>query len=349
MATSSTSTSSRTATASRPRAARRRRPPPRWEGLDVARGLAVVLAAVLVVGALLAPEALGPTAWRGLTLVDLLPGLFLVIAGAGAGWRHDSGVTWTPRRRWRRAGVLVAAGALVAVARADAEPARLAADELLRLAAATGLAAVARRLPGWLLVPLTGALLLAPAALVTGDPLGRGLPGVEPARGWVLEAALGLPTGEVPVVSLPAAVALVLIGHGLGTWAHRRPPGPATGAAFATVGVWCLLATIVVGQVVAPVPRLLDLPVAAAATGLAALVLAAGHLAAAWDGLPGLGAVGRVALPLVVAGTVALATIPVDALPTLPALAALTAGGAVAAAAVAIARLLDRPGWTLRA
>jgi hypothetical protein len=315
----------------------------------VARGLTVVLAAVLAVGALLAPEALGPTAWRGLTVIDLVPGLFLVVAGAGAGWRHDSGVTWSPRRRWRRAVVILAAGALVVVARADAEPMRLAADELLLLAAATGLAAVARRLPGWLLVPVAGALLLVPAAVVTGDPLGRGLAGVEPARGWALEAALGLPSGGVPVVALPAAVALVLIGHALGTWAHRRPPGPATAAALGTVGFWCLLATIVVGQVVAPVPVLLDLPVATAATGVAALVLAAGHLAATWGGLPGVGAVGRVALPLVLTGTVALALIPAGDLPTLPVSAALTAGGAVAAAAVAVARGLDRLRWTLRA
>lgn len=341
-------TTAATTRTTRPRTGRRRRPPARWDGLDVARGIAVLLATVLVTGALLGPEALSPTAWRGLSLTDTLPGLFLVIAGAGAGWRHDSAASWSSRRRWRRAGVLLLAGGLVTVARAQAEPARLVADELLRLGAATGLAAIALRLPRWLLVPLSGLLLLAPAAAVAGDPIGRGVGGTDPAAAWALESALGLPTGGVPLVSLPAAVALVLIGHALGVWAHRRPPGPATGAALGTVGVWCLVATVVTAQIVAPVPVLLDLPVAAASTGLAGLVLAAGHLATTWGGgAPGLAATGPVALPLVVTGTVAVALVPTSALPELPTLAALTAGGAVAAAALAVGRALDR--WPLRA
>lgn len=316
----------------------------------MARGLTVLVAATLAVGALLAPETLGPTPWRGLTSFDLVPGLFLVVAGAGAGWRHDAGGVWSTRRRWRRAALLVAGGALVAVARADAEPARLAADELLLLAAATGLAALLLQLPRWLLTPLTAGLLFVPTAIATGHPLGHGLAGLDPAAGWQLEAALGLPAGGRPLASLPAAVALVLVGHALGTWAHRRPPGPATGAALATVGVWCLVATVVTGQVVAPVPVLLTLPVATGAAGLASLVLAAGHLAAVWGGGgPGPAAVGRAALPLVVTGTVSLALVPADAVPTLPTIAALTAGGAVAAASLGVARRLDRPGWTLRA
>lgn len=312
--------------------------------------MSVVLATVLVVAGLLAPEALTPTAWRGLSLLDPIAGLFLVVAGAGAGWRHDVGVTWTPSRRWRRAGVLLVAAAAVTVARAQAEPARLVADELLRLAAATASADLARRLPWWVLTPLTAGLVLLPAALVAGDPLGRGLGAVDPTLAWTVESTLGLPVGGVPLLSLPAAVALVLVGHGLGTWAHRRPPGPATGAAFATVGVWCLVATVASAQLATPVPLLLTLPVALACTGVAALVLAVGHLTTAWgEGAPGLTAVGRTALPVVALGAVAVALVPADALPALPVLAALTAGGAVAAGVVALARRLDRPGWTLRA
>ncbi|WP_052664728.1 heparan-alpha-glucosaminide N-acetyltransferase domain-containing protein [Nitriliruptor alkaliphilus] len=341
-------TTAATSRTTRPRNGRRRRPPARWDGLDVARGIAVLLATVLVVGALLGPEALGPTSWRGLAPVDTLPGLFLVLAGAGSGWRHDSGGSWSSRRRWRRAGVLLLLGGLVVVARAEADPARLALDELLRLAAATGLAAIALRLPRWLLVPVTGLLLLVPAVAVTGDPIGRGVDAIDPATAWALESALGLPSGGVPLVSLPAAVALVLIGHALGVWAHRRPPGPATGAALGTVGVWAMVATVVTAQVVAPVPALLALPAATAATGVASFVLAAGHLAATWGGgAPGLAATGRVALPLVATGTVAVALIARSALLDLPALAALTAGGAVAAAALAVGRRLDR--WPLRA
>jgi hypothetical protein len=84
----------------------------------------------------------------------------------------------------------------------------------------------------------------------------------------------------VPVASLPAAVALVLLGHTFGVWARRRPPGPATGAAFATVGLWCLVAMVVAAQVIVPVPALLTLPVALAGAGVGATVLGVGHLAA---------------------------------------------------------------------
>jgi hypothetical protein len=338
----STSRTGRTTSTSR-RTGRGRRVPLRWPGLDVARGIVVLAAAVLGTGALLAPAALGPTAWWGIGLLDLLPAVFLVVAGAGAGWRHEDGVAWTTRRRWRRAGVLVAAGLAVAVARAGADPSHLAADELLRLAAATGLAALALRLPGWVLTPVAAGLLLVPAAVVTGDPAGRGMTGVDPAAGWATEVALGLPAGGVPLVSLPAAVALVLIGHALGVWARRRPPGPATAGALATVGAWSLVATIAAAQVSSPVPVLLSLPAALAGTGVAATVLAAGHLGAVTgDGAPSLEAVGRVALPLVLVGTVAVALVDADALPELPVVAALTAGGVVAAGAVGVARLLGR-------
>jgi hypothetical protein len=161
---------------------------------------------------------------------------------------------------------------------------------------------------------------------------------------------LGLPVGGVPLLSLPAAVGLVLVGHALGVWARRRPPGPATGAALATLGVWCLVACVIAAQLIASVPALLTLPVALAATGLATVVLAVGHLAAGWaGGAPGLAAVGRVALPLVLTGTLAVAVLPAEALPQLPVLAALTAGGALVAVAVPLARVLDGWGRSLRA
>lgn len=397
-AASGRAASTRSATHVNVRTGRVRKPPARWHGLDVARGLAVGLATTLVVGAVLAPRTLGPVAWWGLSPVDLVPGVFLVVAGAGAGWRHDHEVAWTTRRRWRRTGVLVAAGVAVAVARAGGEPARLAAEELLRLGAATGIAAVALRLPRWVLAPAAVMFALVPGAVVAGDPLGRGLSGVDPARGWALEALVGLPTGGVPIVSLPGAVALVLLGHAFGVWARRRPPGPATGAAVATVGLWCFVAMVGAAQVSAPVPAILSLSASLAAAGLGAIVLACGQLAAVLGeggdgagstagsragsragcragsgagsggggrsrsgagagsrsrrasgpmGAPGLAAVGRVALPLVVLGTVAVALVDVDVLPELPALSAVTAGGLLAAAAIPVARVLDR--WPLRA
>jgi hypothetical protein len=328
---------------------RRRKRTARWDGLDVARGMTVAVAAVLVTGALLAPDPLGPTPWVGLGPVDLVPGAFLVVAGAGVGWSRDAGVVW-PAVRWRRrVTLLVLAGAAVAVTRAGADPAALAADELVRLAAATGLAVAALRWRPVVVVPLTALLALAPGAIVAGDPIGRGVRVVDPARAWALERAVGLPEGGVPLVSLPGAVALVLVGVAFGTWAHRRPPGPATAGALATVAIWCLAGTVVVGQVLGPTPPVLDLPVVLGGVTVGALLLAAGHLVAATGGGQALAALGRTALPVVLVGTLVVAVLPVERLPVLPAAAALTAGGVVAAGAIAAGRRLDATRWTLRA
>jgi predicted acyltransferase len=308
---------------------------------------------VLLTGAALAPTSLGPTPWVGVGPVDLVPSAFLVVAGAGLGWSRDTGVVW-PAARWRRrAAVLVAAGALVVVARAGAAtgpfPAALAADELLRLLVATAIATGLLRLRAVLLVPLVGLLALAPGAIVAGDPLGRGVRTVDPSAAWTIERAVGLPEGGVPLVSLPGAVALVLAGAAFGVWAHRRPPGPATGAALATVGVWCLAGTVVLGQVLGPTPRVLDLPVALASVGLGALLLAAGHLVVAAGAGEALGALGRTTLPVVLVGTLALALLTTTPLLALPPVAALTAGGVVAAGGVAVGRRLDATRWTVRA
>jgi predicted acyltransferase len=343
-------TASRTTTG-RTTTGRRRRPAARWDGLDVARGLTVAVAAVLLTGAVLAPTSLGPTPWVGLGPVDLVPGAFLVVAGAGIGWSRDAGVVWTAPRWRRRSLVLVGAGALVVVVRAAVTtgplPAALAADELLRLLAATAIATGLLRLRAVLLVPLVGLLALLPGALVAGDPLGRGVRTAAPAAAWTLERAVGLPEGGVPFVSLPGAVVLVLAGAAFGVWAHRRPPGPATGAALATVGVWCLAGTVVVGQVLGPTPPVLDLPVALAAVGLGALLLAAGHLVATAGAGEALAALGRTALPVVLVGTLAL--LATTSPPVLPPAAALTAGGVVAAGAIAIGRRLDATRGRFRA
>lgn len=309
-----------------------------------------MLAAVVIgVGALLAPAALGPTTWLGIGAADLLPGTFLVVAGAGIGWRHDTGRRWPPARRWRRAGVLLVFGAGIAVARAGGDPGALAIDELLRLAGAGAIASLVLRWRAVLVVPLAGLLAVAPAALVAGDPFGRGLRRADPAEAWWLEGTLGLPGGGVPLLSLAPAVALVLAGAAFGIWAHRRPPGPATAAALGTVGAWCLIGTIIVGQLVPPVPVLLDLPVALTAAGCGALALAAGHLAAGRGAAPGLASVGRTALPIVVTGTLVLAFVPTTAAPDLPTAAALTAGGVAAWGALVAGRRLDATRWVLRA
>jgi predicted acyltransferase len=325
--------------------------------LDVARGLTVAVAAVLLTGAVLAPTPLGPTPWVGIGPVDLVPGAFLVVAGAGLGWSRDAGVVWSAPRWRRRVTVLLLAGALVVVARAGAATvpldvglsSGLAADELLRLLVATAIAVGLLRLRAGLLVPLVGLLTLAAGAIVAGDPLGRGVRTVDPSAAWAIERAVGLPEGGVPFVSLLPAAALVLAGAALGTWAHRRPPGPATGGALATVGVWCLAGTVVVGQVLGPTPRVLDLPVVLASVAAGALLLAAGHLVAAAGAGQALGALGRTALPVVLVGTSALALLTTTSLPVLPAAAALTAGGVVAAGAVAAGVRLDATRWTFRA
>jgi hypothetical protein len=299
----------------------------------------VLVAVALGVAGLLAPDQLGPTTWRGLTVTDLVPGAFLVIAGAATGWRHDEDRAWTPRRRVRRAAVLVACGLLVAAARAGGDVGGLVPEELLRLAVATGIAASAVRwLPGWVLGPATVGLLLAPATLAGGGVLGRGLRALDLEAGWRTETLLGLPTDGVPAVSLAGAVGLVLVGHAGGTWIRRRPPGPASGVAVLTVGVWCAVGAVIVAQLRAPVPALLDLPVALGATALACLLVGLGHLAVQLTGgAPLLVAVGRTAIVPTTVGAGVLGAVTLGwALPltTLPALPAVTAG-VVAAATVA--------------
>ncbi|MTV24721.1 hypothetical protein FTX61_04700 [Nitriliruptoraceae bacterium ZYF776] len=338
----------RSGTGATAKAARRRRPPTRWVGLDVARGTVVLLAVVLGVAAWLAPTAFTAPSWQGLGPVELVPGAFLVLAGVTGGWRADAGAAWTPRRRWQRGAILVTAGMAVAIARAGGELALLGAEELLRLAAATGLAAwLAARHP---VIPfvVAPALLLAPAAIVTGDPLGRGLRGLEASAAFPVESALGLPGTSVAALSMFAATGLVLVGHGLGRWMHRRPPGPASGGALLTVAGWATVGTVAAAQVIAPVPSLLTLPVAAGSLGLAALTLGVGHLAVAAQ-LPvgAVAATGRVALVPATAGAVLGALLPAAGV-ALPPVAAATAGGLVAAAVGLLAlHLLDR--WPLRA
>jgi predicted acyltransferase len=333
------------------RAARVRAPirTARWDGLDVARGLTVATAAVLVAAGVLAPTPLGPATWVGLGPVDLVPGLFLVLAGAGLGWTRDTGRIWDAARWRRRAAVLIPLGAAVAFVRAGGDPAAVGLEELLRLLAATALATLVLRWRTAVVAPVTVLLALLPGALVTGEPTGRLIRTVEPDAAWVVERALGLPTGGVPLASLPGAVALVLVGAALGTWAHRRPPGPATAGALSTVGLWCLAATVVVGQVLGPTPRVLDLPVVLGVVGVASLLLGGGHLLAAGGGGASLGALGRTALPVVWVGAAALALLPTTSLLALPVTAALTAGGVVAAGALAAGRRLDATGWRLRA
>ncbi len=310
-----------------------------------------MLAAVVIgAGALLAPAALGPTVWLGLGAADLVPGAFLVVAGAGIGWRHDTDRRWPPARRWRRAGVLVVLGTGIAVARAGGDPGALAIDELLRLWPQPG------RSRAWCSGGARWSSSRSPVCWrshpprwspVTRSAAGSGGPTRQP-RG-ALEGTLGLPGGGVPLLSLAPAVALCLAGAAFGIWAHRRPPGPAppppsgpsAGGAWSARSSWA--------SVVPPVPVLLDLPVALAAVGCAALALAAGHLAAHWGAAPGLAAVGRTALPIVVTGTFALAFVPPSVVPDLPTAAALTAGGVAAWAALLAGRHLDATRWVLRA
>lgn len=305
---------------------------------------------------MLAPDALGTTAWRGLGPVDVVPGAALVLAGAGTGWRHDAGVTWSTGRRWRRAGILVVAGAVIATARTWGTGEVAGPDELLRLAAATGLAAGLVRLPVWLLAPATVGLLAAPATLVGAGALGRGLGTLPPEAGWSAEAALGLPATGVPLASLPAAIGLVLVGHGLGVWLHRRPAGPASGALLLTLAVWCAVIAVVAAQLRPPIPALLDLTVALAATTTALALTAVGHLVAVTaarrgDGPGTLVAVGRTAIVPVTIGAVAVGVVNTAAAPlaTLPVGSALTVGAVTAAATAAGCRALHAWRGPLRA
>lgn len=330
-------------------ARRGRGKPERWVGLDVARGAAVLLGAALAVAAWIEPTAFTAPSWRGIGALDLVPAAFLVLAGVTAGWRADAGFAWTRRRRWQRGALLVGAGVVVAVAHSGGEVAALGPEELLRLAAATGAAAwLASRHP---VVPVLVApvLLLAPAAALTGDALGRALRRIEPGSVQLADGALGGPSPRVSVLSLLAATGLVLAGIAIGRWMHRRPRGPASGAALLTVAGWTALATVGTAQVVTPVPSLLTLPVATGGLAVACALLGTGHLAVLAQ-LPvgAAAATGRVALVPTAVGSVLVALLPAGLAPPLPALAALTLGGLAAAVVAVLAQhLLDR--WPLRA
>lgn len=311
-------------------------------GLDAARGLTVLVATVLLVAAWAGADV-GPTVAVGLGPTDLVAPAFLVLAGVGIGWRRETaGPQRAAPRARRRALLLVLAGAVVVAARSAGDPAALAADELWRLAAATGLAAWLLRAPRAVAVALTPLLLALPAVLIGAGPTGRGLRALPPTATWRLEEALGLPTGGVPLASLPAAVGMVLVGVGLGTWMARRPGGPASAGALLTVAIWAAGVTLVVGQFRAPVPALLDLTVAVAGIGAGCLVLAAGHLVAhLGEGtlLEAVSvAVGRTALPFVAVGAALLALVARVPSPGLPSLAAVTTGGLVATVVAVLAR-----------
>lgn len=308
----------------------------RWVGLDAARGLLVLAATVTLVAAWAGASGLAPTVRAGLGLTDVVVAAFLVVAGIGIGWRrvHGDRVRPAPRAR-RRALLLTLAGGAVVVARSRWHLETVGPDELWRLAAATGLAGLLMRAPRLLVVALTPVLLAAPAVLAGGGLAGRGLRTLPREAAWSLEQLVGAPTGGLPLASLPAAVGLVLVGVAIGTWMARRPAGPASAGALLTVAVWAAGATLALGQLRAPWPVLLDLPVAVAAVATACVTVALGHLVihlgpGTWLESVSV-AVGRTAIVWVTGGAVLLAVV-VRAVPSpgLPDAAAVTAGAVVA-------------------
>lgn len=325
----------------------------------VALAVAGLLGGDRIVGAgglhgLLGLPATAGTAAVGLGVGDLVPVVLAVLAGAGDGWRRADGRTWTPRRRWRRGAVLVAAGAgsvavLAGAGLARGELAGLAPDAIWRLALALGLVAALWRLPGWLLAPVAVSAAAAPAALAGAGVAGRAVRHAEP---WTLEAALGVARTGVPATSLPGVVAAVLAGVGLGVWVRRRPDGPASAGALATVAVWAAGVTLVVGQLRPPVPVLVDLPVVTAALTVTCVLLAVGHLVVRLPAAPAVdavAAVGRTALVWTATGAAGLLLAAPHATLQLPAGAALTAGGVVAVGVAAAALRLERLAGPLRA
>lgn len=315
----------------------------------------MLAATVLVVASRAAPPgALGAGDGIGLGALDLVPGVLLVLAGVAIGWRRETAGPHRPApRARRRALLLVLAGLAVVAARAGGEVTAATPDEILRLAAATGLAALVLRGPRWLPAALIVPLLAAPAPLAGGGALGRSLRAGGGQASWQLEAALGLPTGGVPLASLPAAVALVLLGVGTGAWMARRPEGPASAGALLTVALWSGLGVLLVGQLRAPVPALLDLPVALAAFAAACVLLAAGHLAVHLGAGTSVElltvAVGRTAIVWTVGGAALLGLTAAVPAPQLPVAAALTWGGIVAAGVAAGARRLTERVEAVRA
>lgn len=355
----------------------------RLASVDVLRGLAVVVSAVVLaaVAPATVPPWARPSAWHGYALADLVLPAFLLTAGVSlalAEVRHGTLAPWRRGLRViRRVAVLLALGlGLSWLADPDLETLRWT-GLLQRMAAATLLAwlvsLASRRVQIVTIVTVVAGWWFA---LERVSVPGLGRPAVAPdanlAR-WVDLEVLGAahttgPTDPLGLLTtLPAAV-VVLAGVLTGRWLRDRPLGPATAAALALSGAWLSVVAIAAAQVTPLNATLWSPPFVLFATGAALAALAVTYLAV--EVLPGqlalgpLQSLGRNALVAyaVVAAPVAFLSRPgtggtsawnraVDGFfgPLFGEWSGVVIGLGLVACALWLTRRLDRLGWTLRA
>lgn len=279
--------------------------------LDAARGLLLLVVGVVLLRpeAVTAPGWLGPSAWQGLRLADLLPASLTLVAGVALGLQQaDRSGRGTPRwlgRHVRRIAVLLVVGTALAWATAGAAvPPDLDAlrwtGHLPRLALAGGVAAAVLLLPRWAEATVAATLLLGHGAwlVVAG---GRAPAPADAAPAGVDVGLLGVghalapvdPTGLVAVVP---SVGLLLVGAWVARWLRSRTRGSATAGILGLATGWTALAGVVVGQAVPVNASLWTTPTLLLAAAAVLGLLAGGHLLTrsvatdrlvAWAAVPG--------------------------------------------------------------
>lgn len=277
--------------------------------LDAARGILLLLVGVVLLrpDAASAPSWLGPSAWQGLRVADLLPAALTLVAGVALGLqRADRAGRGTPAwlvRHARRVVVLLAVGLALAWVGAGApwpaDPDALRwTGHLQRLALAGGVAAVVLLLPRWAEAAVAATLLLGHGAWLVlaggGSPADAAPAGLDVE---LLGAGRALaPVDPAGLVAVAPSVGLLLAGTWVARWLRSRNRGTATAGILGLAAGWTALAGVVVGQVVPANASLWStttlLLAAAAVLGL----LAGGHLLTrsaatdrlvAWVAVPG--------------------------------------------------------------
>lgn len=285
-----------------------RRASSRSGGLDLARGLTLVVAVTLLLAGDPSelPAVLRPSGGDGFGVADLLPVTLTVLVGVSMAWqlaahRRESGRWWA--FRWaRRLGVLIGIGLLLTwLGAGDGEALRLT-GPLTRLAVG-GLVTwvVVTRTAPRVQAAIGGGVLLTHWFLLGRGALGAGSP-VARLEAELLGGRVALPVDPDGLTALGPTVVAILAGVWIGRWLQQRPAGPATVVAFALAGVYTLAGALALAQLLPVNAVLWTGSTVVLGAGLTLVLLALGHLLievlparrlVAW-----VGAVGAEALPV---------------------------------------------------
>jgi len=283
--------------------------------LDATRGLLLLVAGVVLLrpAGLDAPGWLGPSAWQGLRVADLLPAALTLVAGVALGLQQgDRASRGTPAwlaRHARRVVLLLLVGLGLAWATAgtpwppDLDALRWT-GHLQRLALAGGVAAGVLLLPRWAEAAVAGGLLLGHGGWLV---VAGGRAPADAAPAGIDAALLGpghalAPVDPTGLVAVVPSVGLLLVGVWVARWLRARSRGTATAGILGLAAGWTALAGVVVGQVVPSNASLWSTTTLLLAAAAVLALLAGGHL------LTRSGATDRVVAWTAVPGTSGLAT-----------------------------------------